>query len=338
MAVETDNLELALAAIRKEYGAGSVRAGDKFPEIPRIPTGSLELDIATNGGVPVGRMSHFYGGYMSCKSLTTLNVARNAQAMGQTVALYNAEKQYDKDWWEARGVKTKDLVVVEKTVIEDIGAALETLLPSVHLHIIDSMAAAVSKDELAADADEWRPGRSAAAWGKALRRAQAYFDDQENTLIMINQTRDVFQGRGEETPTGGRMIEFLSSLSLYFRRSSWLFRDKYGNLHPEGSSVETLSGDLTPAGMEFMVRAKKSRVGPPLRTARMRLDFDTGTFDEVWTLFKGAVHYGILKKSGSWFEFPDGKKLQGEGKVRELLTKDEELAEMVRAKMIEAYQ
>lgn len=338
MPVNPDTLDKALAHIRKQYGPGSVVAGDETPFVSRIPTGALELDLATNGGIPIGRWTHKFGGYMSAKTLTSWNIIANAQELGMTCAYYNIEKQYDKDWVARRGIKTKDLVVVEKTAIEDVGTAMEALLPSVHLHVLDSMAAAVALDELAADLDEWRPGRAAAAWSKTFRRINERFDDRENTIIMINQVRDVFQaGRsGGEAPPGGRMVDFMSSLSLHFKRSSWLFRDKNGDLHPEGTSEASLSGDTTPSGLEFQVRVAKSRVGPPLRTARLRLDFATGEFDHMWTLVKAAKFYNLFNKTSeksSWYELPDGTKVQGEVGIRERLREDTDLVKEIEEKL-----
>src|SRR6185436_13324368 len=202
--------------------------GHQQDPVGRIATGNLELDYATNGGIPIGRWTHAYGGYMSSKSLTGWNVIARAQAMGMDCAYYNIEKQYDAEWAKKRGIDTKKLLIVEGTTIEGVGAKMQALMGSIHLHVLDSMAPAISLDELNADIEDHHMGVRARAWGKVIGRFNKNFDDNENIVFMINQVRDVFGRGGGETPPGGRSIDFISSLSLHFRRSSWLFYDKDG--------------------------------------------------------------------------------------------------------------
>ena len=336
MPVNPEEFSKALSAIRSAYGESSIRKGSDKPELVRIPTGSVQLDWATGGGVPIGRWSHFYGGYMSCKSLTAWMVVRNAQAMGLDCAFYNVENQFDPKWAVKHGVDINKLHVIDGTTIEGIGTKLETLLSSVHLHVIDSIGASVSEDELAGELTDWTPGIAARAWGKALRRANERFDDKENVIILINQTRDVFGRQGGEAPTGGRFLEYMSSLSLHFKRSSWLFPDKKGILQADGEKQNSMTKDVRPAGMEFQIRVAKSRVSPPLRPARMRLDFRTMTFDSVWDLVVGASYFDVVARSGSWYTLPDGKKkVQGEAGLREAIIADPDLAAQITAKIME---
>jgi RecA/RadA recombinase len=339
MPVDTTNLAAAVAKIKAQYGSDSVHAGDDKPPLKRISTGSLEFDLATGGGVPIGRWSHFYGGYSSAKTLTCWNIIRNAQALGLTCAYYNVENQYDAEWVAARGVDVKKLQVIEGTQIEDIGAKLELLLSSVHLHVVDSLAAAISVDELNAKLGEWQMGLAARAWGKVFRKANERFDDVENCIVLVNQVRDAFGYGGGELPPGGKMTDFMSSLSVYFRKGPWLHRDANGWLSPDAPENEGLSGDKEAAGIEFAVRVQKSRVCPPLRTARMRLDFADGQFDNLWALTKGAKYFGVVEKTSeksSYYKLPSGKTVQGEAKLRVALSEDAELRALVEERMLAA--
>src|SRR4051812_12491585 len=164
-----------------------------------IPTGSLELDAAMGGrGVPQGRVTRFYGGYSSTKTLRAYQVIAQAQAAGLTASYFNVEKQYVPEFAEARGVATSELTLVEGATIEEIGDKLESLLGVVHLHVIDSCTAAVSEDELNADIRDWRPGLNARAWGKVFRRINERFDHYKNTIILIDQVRTNFKTGSEE--------------------------------------------------------------------------------------------------------------------------------------------
>jgi RecA/RadA recombinase len=64
MSVRTDDYDEIVARINKKYG-DSIRRGSDYEIVPRISTGSLELDMAMGGGVPIGRWTRFYGGYHS---------------------------------------------------------------------------------------------------------------------------------------------------------------------------------------------------------------------------------------------------------------------------------
>lgn len=339
MPVDPAQLDALIGKIHATYGGDSVHTGDKIPPVARIPTGNIELDWAMNGGVPRGRWCHFYGGFSSCKTLTCYNTILNAQQMGLTCAYYNAEKQYDESYAKKLGIKTKDLLIVEGTTIEGVGAKLEALLGAVHVHVIDSLASCVSLDELNAEVEEWRPGRSAAAWGKVIRRSLNFFDEVENTVIMVNQVRDAFQSYGgQEQAPGGRSIDFVSSMTVLFRRAGWMFKDGNGILADDGGAA-SLSGDKQPDGMEFSARVLKSRVGPPLRTARMRLDFESGQFDELWTLSKAAKYFNIAEKTSpksSYYKLPDGSTVQGEMKIRQAIEADPKLQKQIREAMLAA--
>lgn len=330
MPVRPETLDKALEAIRREYGADSIHTAEKKSPVSRIPTGAIELDWVTGGGIPIGRWSHFYGGFSSAKTMTCWNVIREAQKMGMTCAYYNLEKQYEPELLRRRGIDINKLHVVEGATIEGTGAKLETLLGSIHLHVIDSLACGVSIDELNAKVEDWQMGLQARAWAKVLRRANERFDDAENCVIMVNQVRDVFGRGGGESAPGGRLIEYMSSMSLYFRRSHWLYRDDNGVLDPDATQTKNMSGDTQADGIEFQVRVQKSRVCQPLRAARMRLDFSTIEFDDIWTLVKGAGYFGIVSGERGRYVLDDGRKAHGKAKLRELIEADPSLQVKIR--------
>src|SRR5512147_1158717 len=109
MPVDPTTLDRALATINKTFGDGSVRKASTKPILRRIPTGSLGVDYAIGGGVPLGRWCHWYGGKGSAKTLIAYNTIAQAQAMGLKCAYYNMEKQFDPVWAAKHGVDTDAL-------------------------------------------------------------------------------------------------------------------------------------------------------------------------------------------------------------------------------------
>jgi RecA/RadA recombinase len=45
----------------KKHGENSIKKGNEYDEVTRLPTGVFEVDLATGGGIPRGRVSEIYG-------------------------------------------------------------------------------------------------------------------------------------------------------------------------------------------------------------------------------------------------------------------------------------
>lgn len=84
---EVDDRDEMLAAYFKQatknYGKGAVQfAKDhRYKNLPRVTTGVLGIDYALGGGLPVGRVSMFYGPKSSSKTTCFLRAAGRAQRM-----------------------------------------------------------------------------------------------------------------------------------------------------------------------------------------------------------------------------------------------------------------
>ncbi len=331
MPVDPNSLQKALDAIAKTYGAESIRMGDEDEEVIRVPTGIIQLDSLIGGGFPLGRWVHPYGGFGSGKSLTCFHLIKGAQKMGLTCAYYDLEKQYNKGWVESIGVDTSKLLVVEGNEIEPLGEKMDALMGAINIHIVDSVGIGVSVHRQAARLDESRPASAARAWGEVIPRLQSRFDRKNNMIVMVNHAREVFGKPGQEKPVGGSAIEFASSLSLHFSKSSWLFRDAQGNLSETGKKIDEQTGRTTPDGIDLVVSVKKSRVSDPYGSARMRFEFGSGGhFDETWALSRQAIFGGLVARSGSWYTLPNGERVQGESKVRDYIDNTPEFAERLR--------
>lgn len=334
MPVDAALREELLKAVEKQY-KNKVRTGDSYDNPRRIRFESPTLNYATGGGVPMGRWTRFYGGYSSGKTRTVYGIVRRAQEMGLGVVYYNLEKQYHKGHVSAIGVNVHDLHVVNSSVIEDVGEICETLLPAFHVHVFDSCSAGQSRDALGDNAavGEWQRGLKVRAWNKVFDRLREAFDDNENTIIQVDQVR-INQKHNNEEPPGGKAMEHESSLTLSFKRGSWLYYDTDGYLKDTGENKSPITGKPEPDGIDIDVRVMKSRVGRPLRTANMRLDLATRMFDTDWELAKYAVGSGFVQKNGSWltlpegYETPEGKtKVQGLPQLTDLVRSNADLRE-----------
>ena len=81
MSSRMDALKKFAQVVDKKHGAGTVAMGVRHLAVPRLETGSLSLDIAFGGGVPVGRTTIFYGDKSSGKTTTAYRTAALAQRL-----------------------------------------------------------------------------------------------------------------------------------------------------------------------------------------------------------------------------------------------------------------
>jgi recombination protein RecA len=340
MSVNPENWSAVAASINKKY-TDALISGDQQQRVESIPTGSPELDVAMGGGVPQGRWTRLYGDYGSTKTMTALCVVAQAQKMGLTCAFYPIEKRYESGLAARLGVDTKKLKLVHGSTIEEVGEKMEALLGVIHLHVLDSTSAAVSEDELTADVRAWLPGIRARAWGKVLSRLNQRFDPVENTAIIINQmrTKGIGTQRGTfETPEGGKVFDHISSMSVLFSAGKWLYYNEDNVLSDKAEKFKGQDDQTVPNGREIKIRIEKSSVCRPFRTATLHFDLDTLQYDRVYEYVKAAKYYGIVRTSGSWYEYvdEDGEitKLQGERKLRQFIADNPALQEYIKTEVL----
>jgi RecA/RadA recombinase len=356
--VRPEDADKIIAAIEQQYGKGkggsggrAIHMGGEEPPVERISFRSHELDYATGGGVPIGRWTRLYGGQSAGKSLACWNIAAEAQSMGMSVAYYNIEKQFHRDFTAECGVDVDKLFVVEGTTIEEVGTKMEALVGAVHVHILDSCSSGTSIEELDGQMTDRQYAPGPRAWSKVFKRTLEHFDHNENTIIYIDQVRDKMDGSGV-APPGGRLMEHQSSLTLFFRRGSWLFRNEDGRLEYEGGE-KSLSGMKEADGIEITVRCEKNRVSRPFRQAVMRYDLDKKKYDLTYELAKAAAYFDedglsahktgkppIIPKTSeksSYYKLPDGSTVQGQRKLADAIDGDVALQDKIAQIMKQAW-
>jgi RecA/RadA recombinase len=337
--VRPENWEAVAARINRKY-EDALRRGNEQARVEHISTGSPELDVAMRRGVPRGRFTRLYGGFGSTKTMTALSCIAEAQRIGLNCVLFNIEKRYEEEFARSLGVDTKKLHVVSETSIEAIGDIWESLLGVAHFFVLDSCSVAVSEDELNCDIRDWRPGISARAWGKVFRRINERWDQVDNTAILIDQVRVDFK-TGQENPTGGRIFDHQSAMSVLFRAGKWLYRDENGVLDKDAKQNRGPDEQTVPAGREIKIRIEKSSVCRPFRTATLHYDLDTLEYDRVFEYMKAAKHYKIITGGGGGhYQYIDDDgtvtRLRGENQLREFISGSQELQQYIHETAIQA--
>lgn len=317
-------LEAALAQIERAFGKGSIMklAGeDHHMDVEAIPTGSLGLDIALGiGGVPRGRIVEIFGPESSGKTTLALQIIAEAQKMGGTCAIVDAEHALDPGYAKKLGCDVENLLISQPDTGEQALEIADTLVRSGALDVlvIDSVAALVPKAELEGEMGDSHVGLQARLMSQALRKLTGSISRSRTVVIFINQIRmkiGVMFG-SPETTTGGNALKFYASVRLDIRRIGSI-KDK-----------ETVTGNQT------RVKVVKNKMAPPFRQVEFDIMYGEG-ISKTGELIDIGVQSNLVEKSGAWFSY-DGQRIgQGRENAKQFMRDNPELARKLESAILQ---
>ena len=315
-------LNSTVAMIEKQYGKGAImKLGDYkvSTDLEIIPTGCLSLDLALGvGGVPRGRILEIYGPESSGKTTVALHIIAETQKMGGVAAFIDAEHALDAQYAKALGVATDDLYLAQPDTGEQALDICESLVRSsaVDVIVVDSVAALTPKAEIEGDMGDTHVGLLARLMSQALRKLTAITNRSKTCVIFINQLREkvgVMFGNPETTP-GGKALKYFATIRLDIRKADALKND----------------GEII--GNRAKGKVVKNKVAPPFKVAEFDIIYGEGVSQEGCIIDLG-LEYGVLTKSGAWFNYNDEKIANGREKMREHLKLHPELRDELEAKI-----
>ncbi len=318
-------LKSALDQIEKNFGKGSImKLGDKAAEksIAFVPTGSIALDIALGiGGVPRGRIVEIYGPESSGKTTLVQHIIAEAQKLGGTAALIDAEHAFDPVYAAKTGVNVENLLVSQPDTGEQALDIAETLIRSnaVDVIAIDSVAALVPRAEIEGEIGDNFVALQARLMSQALRRITGSTSRSNCVVIFTNQLRmkiGVMFGNPEITP-GGKALKYYASVRLEIRKT------------------QSIKEGEVATGIKAVVKVVKNKVAPPFRTAEFDIMFNEGISREG-NIIDVGVELGVVKKAGSWFEFNGEKLGQGREAVKMALKQNHKTCAEIEKRIREA--
>ncbi len=292
-----DILTDAISQIEKTYGKGSViKLGDR-PTVDKdaISSGSLLVDAALGiGGYPKGRIVEIYGPESSGKTTLALSAIAEAQKKGGRAAFVDAEHSIDPVYARNLGV---DIEILANSGAFDI-------------IVVDSVAALVPQAEIDGDMEDSSVGLQARLMSKAMRKLAGVLNQKQCTVIFINQLREkvgVLYGN-PETTTGGRALKFYASIRIDIRRSDAL---------KDGSDI---------VGNTVTVKITKNKVAPPFKTTKIDIIYGKG-IDKNGEILEIGSELGIIKKTGSWYEYDGNRFANGKDAAKKYLESHPDLKE-----------
>lgn len=299
----------------------------------RIPFTSPRMNYCTFGGIPVGKITEFYGEEHGGKTTTALDIVANYQQMedAKDVLYVDAENSLDIDWARKIGVDVERLYILQpkEQSAEDIFTIICNSVSSneVGLWVLDSIGVLLSQQELEKEIDEKTYGGISLSLTKFGKLIVGLMPKYDCTGIAINQLREDMNSTwgGTRTP-GGRAWKHYCSVRLEFKRGKFL--DAKGN--------ELTRAAESPVGNEVIMSMTKNKTCPPTRRiGRYTINYDTG-IDYLRDLVDVAITYEIIDKSGAWFTIIDTEsgevlsdKIQGQANVYAFLEENEDILSRV---------
>ena len=271
-----------------------------------ISTGCAMLDVAISnrpyGGLPVGRITEITGLEQSGKSLVSAHLLAETQKLGGVAVLIDTETAVSREFLEAIGVDVSKLLYVSADSVEQIFDFTETIIEKVRetdknrlvTIVVDSVAAASTKTELAADyGKDGYATDKAIIISKAMRKITNMIGRQKITLVFTNQLRQKLNAMAFADPwttSGGKALAFHASVRL--------------RLKGMGQIKQKVNGNDKVVGMKVRAQVIKNRMGPPLRAADFDIFFDRG-IDNYGSWLGVMKDNKLVKQSGAWYSYVD---------------------------------
>ena len=320
----TNDLDLVLAEIEKNFGKGSVMKLGERPQVDKdvIPSGSLQIDQALGiGGYPRGRIIEIFGPESSGKTTLALHAIAEAQKKGGRAAFVDAEHSIDPVYARNLGVDINNLILSQPDSGEQALEIVEKLASSgaFDIIVVDSVAALVPQAELEGEMVDSTVGLQARLMSKAMRKLAGVLNTHNCTVIFINQLRDkvgVMYGN-PETTTGGKALKFYASIRIDIRRTEAV-----------GSGNE-ITGNLA------KVKIVKNKVAPPFKNCIIEIVYGKGISKSSEIIDLG-VQKEILKRCGSWYEYSGNRFANGKEAAKTYLETHPELFEELEKKIVKA--
>lgn len=321
------NLASLIAKLQEDYGEDAIKPA-RERKVQKLPTQIPSLDLALNGGAPLGRIYHLYGPEGAGK--TTLAIYWIASILRQeegNAAWINWERSFDPELAESYGLDIDRLYIIDAPSAEDGFDIIYALAKTGEVRAIgvDSITAMVPDAEKEDESlKQERPALQARVLSRALRKLTGALDDNRCSLFVISQIRENVGGyAGGTTVPGGRAIRHYATVRLNVTR---------GDLVDENSEVLAYSNREKSAGHMVVVQVEKSKVSNPYRRFSIPLIGGVG-FDLEYDLMEVAIAKGLIEKKGSWYQIGE-QSFQGKRALYQHLKERPDMFQSIQAQLL----
>lgn len=292
-----------------------VKGGEKIPTPEVIPTPSFGLNYILGGGLWSGRYHIVWGNPQAGKSTLCFHAAAEAQALGYTPVIIDAEGSSTDEWMEHCGIDINNRIVIRSTILEDI---LNVIMPmfrekdSKYFFVFDSINTIVMEQFYRNDDGTGSIGIYARSQGVLIQKVADELISGVNHCVL-----------------------FIAQQTVAAKGQYFVTQGKYGNAAYHWATniirlnATEASADLDRDDDERIVSRKvtwkidKSKQRPVQGT---KGDYwfspDSAEIEHNREAFHLAVRHGIIEKKGAWFQWGD-EKYHGADKLLEAMTEED---------------
>jgi recombination protein RecA len=298
-------------------------------------TGLPLLDLALNGGMPLGRIVHIHGASTTGKTALALWLVRAYQAAYPDgyPGYLDSERALSGVFATSLGLDMGRLAVGIPDTVESAFAGMESMARTLHkrvpgippLVVWDSLAATLTMAEEEVEYEgKDQLGRLAAACSRGFKKLRPVVYETGALLIVANQDRakiGVTYG-AKEAPCGGKAPIYYSDVSIKLGHKGKLRRGK--GMDPYGVAVEAL--------------IEKTRIGFPFRRAGFRILWEEGVLSDLAEMLDALKFYGLAKSSGKTLNLGEFGEFPGKPEFFSALADDPVLLEGITKALGQAMQ
>lgn len=299
----------------------------------RIPFTSPRMNYCTFGGIPVGKITEFYGEEHGGKTTSALDIVANYQQMpdARAVLYIDAENTLDADWARKLGVDIDSMYILQPKAqsAEQIFQIICDFVDSgeVGLWVLDSLGVLLSQQEYDKTLEDKTYGGIAKPLTLFSKKVELLMKRHNCTGIGINQQREDLNSQwGGTTTPGGRGWRHVCSVRMKFSRGKFI----------DANGKELTRSAENPAGNIVMMSMTKNKTAPATRRVGFyTLNYESG-IDYLKDLVDVAIKYSIIDQRGAWFSIVNIEtgevikdKIHGQTEVYKILDEDIEILKAV---------
>lgn len=319
-----------ISEMEKIFGEGSITSASTLLNVAKLSTKNLLLDILTEGGLPQGAISLFYGPFSSGKTVQSLLLASIFTSQKIPVLYILTEGDIDINWVQKLGNDLKYFFVVRPDDLEKAADLAHVSVASKNfgLVIVDSLTAGIPRDILDKNMMQEHMALQARKNAKLVQKVTSALqpatltnpDEYNNTMVILIahlRMKVGFIFGSPETLTGGLAIQ---------NHAAYIVKFTKGAVLKKGEEI---------VGREQRLFIEKSKYSVPLVRGVTEFYFSPPRFNNAKVLLTYAIQYGLIERGGAYYTYGDTK-VQGQKNLL-LALKEQKALPKIKAQLIKRF-
>ncbi len=275
------------------------RKGDLMPVHEVIPTPSVGLNRALNGGLNSGGAHLFWGSPSAGKSTMSFRILAEAQKRGYRPVIVDSEYSFNEEYANKCGVDIDDIVVVQSTIVEDVLKNIYEYLTheeEKHIFLFDSLTNLLRAEAYDKPEGSKAIGLAARSQGALVQQLINYLHKEKNMMLFVaHQTIDL-SGMYAITKAkiGNEVRHNMHNIVKLF-------------LSMSSKEMERDSRDMI-VSQRVTWEIEKTKQGATIGTkGHYYLKPQEASLDKYRELLDIAVEMNIIERRGAWFFYNEEK-------------------------------